>query len=71
MKVTKRKVLEEMMEADQHEIFKMEIVRDFNKSLPESETTRNEIAKATVRIEMCQTQIEWLKNELKSHKKAE
>lgn len=64
--MTKKQVIKEKIEALQFDLYSMEIVVDYNASLPESETTKSEIAKAKVRIDMILNQLEWLKKHLKS-----
>lgn len=57
---TKKQVVEEMIASNQEEIYKMEIVRDFQ-SLLDNTQAKEQVAAAIQRIDLMTKQIEWLK----------
>lgn len=61
---TKQEIIEEKITLCTEDIYRMELVRDFNASATESKAAQTEVAKANDRIKDLELQVEWLKTQL-------
>lgn len=62
---TKKEVVQEIINSTQEEIYRLEVVRDFN-SVAENAEAKVQVDAAITKIKKNEIQIEWLKEHLKS-----
>lgn len=62
---TKKEIVQELVDSSQEEIFRLEVVRDFNASVDNAEA-KVQVDAANTKIKKNEVQISWLKEHLKS-----